>query len=106
MPMILQSCAPSSCLTKSKRKTKKGAIKNAPFFVIPLGLEPKAYCLEGSCSIQLSYGTIPFFNVGAKVGIFLRTAKFFVPFICDCVCYATLLFVIAVCQNHFQTISV
>ena len=26
-------------------------------FVIPLGLEPKAYCLEGSCSIQLSYGT-------------------------------------------------
>ena len=25
--------------------------------VIPLGLEPKAYCLEGSCSIQLSYGT-------------------------------------------------
>ena len=27
------------------------------FLVIPLGLEPKAYCLEGSCSIQLSYGT-------------------------------------------------
>ena len=25
--------------------------------VIPLGLEPKTYCLEGSCSIQLSYGT-------------------------------------------------
>ena len=27
--------------------------------VIPLGLEPKTYCLEGSCSIQLSYGTKP-----------------------------------------------
>ena len=26
-------------------------------FVIPLGLEPKTYSLEGCCSIQLSYGT-------------------------------------------------
>ena len=25
--------------------------------VIPLGLEPKTVCLEGRCSIQLSYGT-------------------------------------------------
>ena len=25
--------------------------------VIWLGLEPKTYCLEGSCSIQLSYQT-------------------------------------------------
>ncbi len=25
--------------------------------VIPFGFEPKTYCLEGSCSIQLSYGT-------------------------------------------------
>ena len=25
---------------------------------IPGGLEPPTYCLEGSCSIQLSYGTI------------------------------------------------
>ncbi len=25
--------------------------------VIPTGFEPVAYCLEGSCSIQLSYGT-------------------------------------------------
>ena len=24
---------------------------------IPGGLEPPTYCLEGSCSIQLSYGT-------------------------------------------------
>jgi hypothetical protein len=27
-------------------------------FVIPFGFEPKTYCLEGSCSIQLSYGTV------------------------------------------------
>ena len=27
------------------------------FQVIRLGLEPKTYCLEGSCSIQLSYRT-------------------------------------------------
>ena len=26
-------------------------------YVIPSGFEPEAYCLEGSCSIQLSYGT-------------------------------------------------
>jgi hypothetical protein len=25
--------------------------------VIPEGFEPSTYCLEGSCSIQLSYGT-------------------------------------------------
>ena len=30
--------------------------------VIRLGLEPKTYCLEGSCSIQLSYRTIVFTN--------------------------------------------
>ena len=29
-----------------------------PKRVIPLGLEPKTVCLEGRCSIQLSYGTI------------------------------------------------
>lgn len=28
------------------------------FLVIPFGFEPKTYCLEGSCSIQLSYETI------------------------------------------------
>ncbi len=36
-------------------------IKKASHFyeasVIPFGFEPKTYCLEGSCSIQLSYGT-------------------------------------------------
>ncbi len=26
-------------------------------FVIPAGFEPATYCLEGSCSIQLSYET-------------------------------------------------
>ena len=29
----------------------------ASFFVIPLRLERRTCCLEGSCSIQLSYGT-------------------------------------------------
>ena len=27
------------------------------YLVIPEGFEPSTYCLEGSCSIQLSYGT-------------------------------------------------
>ena len=30
-----------------------------PFLVIRMGLEPMTYCLEGSCSIQLSYQTEP-----------------------------------------------
>ena len=30
--------------------------------VRPTGLEPVAYCLEGSCSIQLSYGRL--YNAG------------------------------------------
>ncbi len=33
------------------------------FFVIPSGFEPETYCLEGSCSIQLSYGTLLLFSV-------------------------------------------
>ena len=32
-------------------------VTSVPFPVIRLGLEPKTYCLEGSCSIQLSYQT-------------------------------------------------
>ena len=31
---------------------------------IPVGLEPTTYCLEGSCSIRLSYGTAPKNNIG------------------------------------------
>ena len=49
--------------------------------MIPLGLEPKTYCLEGSCSIQLSYGTnlddYLFRKSAAKVDIFSETAKLF-----------------------------
>ena len=40
---------------------KKKAAHGDPFpvfVVIPLGLEPKTVCLEGRCSIQLSYGTM------------------------------------------------
>ena len=37
-------------------------------FVIPEGFEPSTYCLEGSCSIQLSYGT-NFNNKLLKVGV-------------------------------------
>ena len=36
---------------------KRDALTSVPFPVIRLGLEPKTYCLEGSCSIQLSYQT-------------------------------------------------
>ena len=43
--------------------------------VIPLGLEPKAYCLEGSCSIQLSYGTDLTANCGCKGRHFFANCK-------------------------------
>ena len=36
---------------------RAGCSPECPAPVIWLGLEPKTYCLEGSCSIQLSYGT-------------------------------------------------
>ena len=40
------------------KENKKKRSENSSFFVvIPLRLERKTYCLEGSCSIQLSYGT-------------------------------------------------
>ena len=32
----------------------------------PKGLEPLAHCLEGSCSIHLSYGRTWFFPTGAR----------------------------------------
>ena len=45
------------------------------WYVIPLGLEPKAYCLEGSCSIQLSYGTDLTANCGCKGRHFFANCK-------------------------------
>ena len=42
-------------LLKKLYAKKRGG--SSLFFVIPLRLERKTYCLEGSCSIQLSYGT-------------------------------------------------
>ena len=38
--------------------------------VIRSGFEPETYCLEGSCSIQLSYQTILFCFAAAKLDIF------------------------------------
>ena len=38
-------------------ETKKSNPKDC-LLVILSGLEPETYCLEGSCSIQLSYGCV------------------------------------------------
>ena len=54
MPFPFPFC---SAICPTAIHTKRAAI-DAALSVIPLGLEPKTYCLEGSCSIQLSYGTI------------------------------------------------
>ena len=58
-------------------KENKKPLNNFRDSVIRLGLEPKTYCLEGSCSIQLSYrtGLALFRFAGAKVTIFWQTAK-------------------------------
>jgi hypothetical protein len=39
-------------MTETKKPLNISGLK-----VIPEGFEPSTYCLEGSCSIQLSYGT-------------------------------------------------
>ena len=48
---------PTSANLLTQKKEQKSLLLE---FVIPLGLEPKTYSLEGCCSIQLSYGTEPF----------------------------------------------
>ncbi len=47
---------PTSANILTQKKEQKYLLLK---FVIPLGFEPKAHSLEGCCSIQLSYGTIP-----------------------------------------------
>ena len=42
---------------------KKSPPKDGGLGVIPLRFERRTYCLEGSCSIQLSYGTIVFVGI-------------------------------------------
>ena len=43
---------------RKKKSTYDECHKCLLFSVIPLRLERRTCCLEGSCSIQLSYGTI------------------------------------------------
>ena len=42
--------------------TRRLVLKTVLDEVISTGLEPVTYCLEGSCSIQLSYETSMFYN--------------------------------------------
>ena len=62
---------PTSANILTQKKEQKSLLLE---FVIPLGLEPKTYSLEGCCSIQLSYGTI---ILRGKITIFFRLRKHF-----------------------------
>ncbi len=42
---------------------------------IPAGLEPATCCLEGSCSIQLSYGTVTIFITVTRQFFQIRLPK-------------------------------
>ena len=46
-------------ISNSTKKRQSYSVVFVCNSVIPLGLEPKTYSLEGCCSIQLSYGTKP-----------------------------------------------
>ena len=59
--------------TTNRCLTKK--FTNVESRVIPSGLEPETYCLEGSCSIQLSYGTDLFGVCGCKGSDFWGNKK-------------------------------
>jgi hypothetical protein len=45
-----------SMRSDEKEKAPSTVVEGAFIRVTPFGFEPKTYCLEGSCSIQLSYG--------------------------------------------------
>ena len=57
-------------------RNKEASENSETSLVIRSGLEPETYCLEGSCSIQLSYQTDLFAFAGAKIDIFSETHKF------------------------------
>ena len=84
-----------------KRKEKELHRRSSLFlnFVIPLRLERKTYCLEGSCSIQLSYGTDLYMLNYENVAKLLPFAEFtkkkdiYLGFCCVfCVAYCTFAF--------------
>jgi hypothetical protein len=71
------------CLTFEKNKNIGIKIKNPcelnvykgfSLNVIRIGLEPMTYCLEGSCSIQLSYRTVSS-NCAANVQRFFKKSS-------------------------------
>ena len=47
---------PTSANILTQKKEQKSLLLK---FVIPAGFEPTTHSLEGCCSIQLSYGTLP-----------------------------------------------
>ncbi len=61
----------SYCLSSQmecRQRQQKTPVSQPGFQVIPPRLERGTYCLEGSCSIQLSYGTIDYQNVVRREG--------------------------------------
>ena len=65
--LFLPGCAPADSLTVTLQGRQEIRWKDAVIRSVPLGFEPKTHSLEGCCSIQLSYGTVPSPGRGVQI---------------------------------------
>ncbi|MEN9928328.1 MAG: hypothetical protein RLZZ231_249, partial [Bacteroidota bacterium] len=72
---ILLKIASVNRVSRVEKKRDKSKKLDLSLTVIPSGFEPETYCLEGSCSIQLSYETLKDICRGGRI----RTCGLLLP---------------------------
>ena len=72
-PLPLASHAPKNVSSPPGTQMPTGFLKKTVLMACPEGLEPPTCCLEGSCSIQLSYGHMRVILRGIGRGGGIRT---------------------------------